>query len=90
MSVRAKFYVSEVTKSYYPNTTDRANVKLNAVMDADNKTWAKYTPSGSITLSIDNPAAVEQFKPGEYYFVDFSPAPQKEAEEVNTGAAVSA
>jgi hypothetical protein len=32
-------------------------------------------------MSIDNPAALEQFKAGEHYFVDFSPAPAAESDE---------
>jgi hypothetical protein len=52
-------------------------VTLRAVTaDTDeNKTWAKYTPSGSVTMQIDNPSAADAFEAGKTYFVDFTPAP---------------
>jgi hypothetical protein len=56
-------------------------VELAPVSDGANKTWSKYTPSGSISMTIDNPDAVGQFKIGGTYFVDFSPAPENEADE---------
>jgi hypothetical protein len=56
-------------------------VVLTAVTDDANKTWAKYTPSGKIELSIDNPDAYEAFVLGKTYFIDFSEAPAKEADE---------
>lgn len=34
--------------------------------------FTKATPSGDITLSIDNPAAAVVFKPQHYYYVDFT------------------
>ena len=56
-------------------------VVLTAVTDDANKTWARYTPRGKIELSIDNPDAYDQFELGGTYFVDFSVAPAKEADE---------
>lgn len=79
--VRGKFHVTQVTQNYYPGSDKRATVKLTAATDNNNKTWAKYTPSGSIEMQIDNPEAINQFVPGESYFVDFTPAPAKEADE---------
>lgn len=49
-------------------------VRLDAVYGKDgssNASWAKATPSGSVTLTIDNPAAWGHFKEGGFYFVDF-------------------
>ncbi|KUP22419.1 hypothetical protein [Paenibacillus sp. DMB5] len=40
----------------------------------ENKAFWEYTPAGSITLTITNEAARDQFQPGEEYFVDFTPA----------------
>lgn len=72
MSVRAKFYVTEVAR-----TVSGGRVTLQAVCrGADNKAWASYTPVGTITLTILNEVAVEHFKPGEEFFVDFTPAPK--------------
>lgn len=46
-------------------------VQLNAVY-ADkgiNKEWAKYTPAGQLSLTIDNPKAQGFFKKGVEYMV---------------------
>lgn len=56
-------------------------VVLYAVSDDANKTWARYTPCGRVELAIDNPDAYEAFVLGETYFVDFTVAPAKEADE---------
>jgi hypothetical protein len=70
MSVRAKFRVYSVTD--YGN---QKQVTLSAVADngGSNKSWAKYTPSGELKMTIDNPEASDQFAPGQHFFLDFTP-----------------
>jgi len=41
--------------------------------DEDN-TYAKFSPSAELTISIRNPALFGKFKPGEKYYVDFTQA----------------
>lgn len=72
-TVRAKFVVNGVL--------DRGNgygeVELSAVTggsDENNDFW-KYTPSGSLKMGIDNPSSLALFKPGQEYYLDFTPAP---------------
>lgn len=81
MSIRAKFHCTNVSNSGH--STNGAAVKtseqvtLHAVYGkegTDNATWAKYTPSGSLSLTIDNPEAWGQFEVGEEYFIDVTPA----------------
>jgi len=60
----------------------QSKIKLTAATGPTNKTWARYTPSGFIELQIDNPAAMDQFKLGQAYFVDFTEAPLNEADEI--------
>lgn len=66
MSVRAKFRC---------NGNKDGVVLLLAVTKGseENKTFWKYTPAGSISLSITNPDAVSQFEAGKEYYVDFTP-----------------
>lgn len=72
MSVRAKFFVQSIT-----HTTSGGSVSLSAVCRGeDNKTWAQYTPCGTITMSILNESALAQFVPGDELYVDFSQAPK--------------
>jgi hypothetical protein len=77
MNVRAKFRVTSVEH----HEGDQSTVNLAAVHGADNRTWTKWTPSGSLRLCITNPGATEQFKPGQHVFIDFSEAPEKESDE---------
>lgn len=42
--------------------------------DPENARFTKATPWGEIKMGIDNPAALEQFKVGQSYYVDFHPA----------------
>lgn len=87
MNVRAKFKVTELvnrSSNYGTTVQDSCTVKLQPAMGDENKTWSKWTPGGSIEMSISNPDAFKQFKIGEYYFVDFTAAPSTEAEEKKT------
>jgi hypothetical protein len=87
--VRAKFRcetVVSLTTSATPNPTLGVSVgekyaervKLSAVTtgpNEENKSWAKYTPLGSLEMQIDNPGAFEKFERGKEYFLDFTPVP---------------
>lgn len=41
--------------------------------DEDN-TFAKFSPSVELKITIANPALVGKFKPGEKFYLDFTPA----------------
>jgi hypothetical protein len=73
--------VERKNQIWYSADRPTTAVVLSAVSGEENKTWAKYTPSGKIELTIDNPDAYDQFELGKTYFVDFSIAPAKEADE---------
>lgn len=74
MAVRAKFFVYSVGQTIHGGSVD-----LRAVTRGeDNKAWASATPSGSITMTINNELALNFFKPGEEVFIDFTPAPKGE------------
>lgn len=82
--VRCKMKVTEVigrSSQWGTTTQETSEVTLTPVAGEENKTWAKYTPGGSVKLSINNPEAFAAFKIGETFFVDFTPAPATEAEE---------
>lgn len=74
MSIRAKFRVSSVT-DYGANQGKR--IVLNAVADnntPENERYHRYTPSGELSIAIDNPAASDQFAPGKEFYLDFTEA----------------
>ena len=53
---------------------DRGQVCLSAVTGGsdENKGFWKYTPGGDLTMTIDNQAAMDKFKPGQEFYVDFT------------------
>lgn len=44
-------------------------------LDEDN-TFAKFSPSVSLEITVANPALLGKFKPGQKFYVDFTPADQ--------------
>ncbi len=36
-----------------------------------NEGWSKHTPSGALSMTVTNEAAVAQFEQGEYYLLTF-------------------
>ncbi len=76
MSTRAKFKCDKVE-----DYGQSKKVTLSAVYEGElgpseeNKRFTKATPWGEIGLTIDNPAASCQFRPGRTYYVDFHQAP---------------
>jgi hypothetical protein len=75
VAVRAKFTVQSITQ--HAGWKDARVVRLSPVAAdgiPENERYHKYTPSGSIELTIDNPAASGQFELGKSFYVDFTPA----------------
>ena len=73
MTIQAKFQCCGKT----PHATDPGGaVAFLAVYEGEdgvNKSWSKWTPSGSISMQISNQAAYDAFEHGGYYLVDFTP-----------------
>lgn len=73
-STRAKFNCFSVT-TYSGGGSKQ--VKLQAVTDdgdPENKAFWSATPSGTVDISISNPAAADVFEAGKSYYVDFTEA----------------
>lgn len=71
--VRAKFTCTEVTQ--YAGGSKK--VVLQPVTPPPNaseedKAFWKYTPSGNLTMTIDNPPASSLFNAGGRYYIDFT------------------
>jgi hypothetical protein len=79
MTVRAMFYVKEINHRATPTPGDvNAEIKMAAAfgtylkgLPEGNKDWSKYTPSGELSITITNPAAIEQYEIGEVYSLTF-------------------
>lgn len=83
--MRAKMTVTEVTRTGFQNGPEfqmQDRIKLVAVAakaypadgaDEDN-TYAKFSPSGELSLTIANPALVGKIEPGQKFYLDFTKA----------------
>lgn len=74
-STRCKFRCHSVIDSY----GDTKVVNLSAVYapddpESENGQFWTATPSGQITLTINNPAGAAIFEQGKDYYVDLTPA----------------
>lgn len=78
--MRAKLRVSDVV-SHGPTSE---TITMNAVTgtekfgpkgEGENNTFARYTPTASLSLSITNPDLVGKFKVGQTFYADFTEAP---------------
>lgn len=82
-SMRAKLKVTNVTKGP-DNFEPYERLNFSAVYkdgaypadgsDEDN-TFSKFTPQADLSMVIQNPALLGKFKPGDTFYVDFTPAP---------------
>lgn len=79
MTIRAKMQLTHVTETVRGNQGDKI-LKFAAVYDQtipEERRFQKATPTAEFTMTVNNPLALEQFKLGEKYYVDFSPAPSE-------------
>jgi hypothetical protein len=69
--VRGKFSLNSITETAWPGKT----LKFSAVYDdgiPENQRYATATPSGSVEMHVTNEAALNQFKLGKSYYLDFT------------------
>lgn len=76
MTVRAKMRLNAITEHDTGSKTLKFYTSYDQTIPEDQR-FMKATPSGTIEMLVDNPAALEQFKIGESYYVDFTPAPKQ-------------
>ena len=72
--VRAKFMCQEIRHTHYGTAT---TIILRPQYDQsieEDKRFAKATPSGEVTMFVDNPPAQAFFELGKSYYLDFSKA----------------
>lgn len=75
MSVRAKFTVQSVKQfaGPYGSKVITLSPQYDTSIPEDQR-YAKATPQGEISLTIDNPAASDQLALGKAFYVDFTSA----------------
>jgi hypothetical protein len=70
MQTRGKFHCQSEKRVYW--NSDVRVYSFAAVCNdgtPENERYHRYTPSGSIEITVDNPSV--SFEPGKFYFVDF-------------------
>jgi len=75
--MRAKFIIESVQ-----GTESSQVLKMRAVThkpfdedgNSEDNSFAKWTPSGSLEMTITNPAVLSQLVPGDAYYLDFTKA----------------
>jgi hypothetical protein len=75
VTTRAKFRCISETRSAYNVEAGVRTYKFQALYDdtvPEDQRFAKYTPSGSLEISVDNPNV--EFKLGVQYYLDITPA----------------
>lgn len=75
--IRAKFKCQAVAHHEAPTGGVNLIVSLGAVYGkdgSDNAQWSKWTPSGTLSMTITNPEVGDFFKPGGEYYLDLTPA----------------
>ncbi len=73
--MRAKMRVTSITKNNYSEIVAFTAV-YGGNSNAEDNTYASATPSGSISLQIDNKALHGIYQPDDTFYVDFTPIPK--------------
>lgn len=76
-AIRAKFKLTGIlNQSWNLNQKEyRFDAQYDTTIPEDQR-FSQATPSGTMRMQVNNPAANEFFKLGEDYYLDFTPAPK--------------
>ena len=76
--MRAKFKIDSITFTTYSEQLKFSAVCKKTSYPADgsdeDNTYAKFTPTADLAMTITNPDLQGKFKPGQVFYVDFTPA----------------
>lgn len=77
-TIRAKFFVEEIRHIRVPGAEHYAIVMMRPVFmgcrdGRINDAWAKWMTSGQLEMALTSREAIDAFKEGKAYYLDFSP-----------------
>ena len=76
MKMRAKFVVQKIDTPWLLAERLTLSAVTDAPFDGDgnseDNTYSKWTPDGTLKITVTNPALVGTFKEGEKYYLDFT------------------
>jgi len=82
-AMRAKMRITSITKhpdfgqeTLWFRTVGKDGPYPSDGSDEDN-TFAKFTPSGTLEMAVQNPALFGKFTEGQTFYVDFTEVPPK-------------
>lgn len=82
MTTRAKMQVQTVIPHDPAQNRHYEEVKLSCVCgnqpfgpngESEDNSFARWTPTGSMQMTVTNPALFGAFKPGQKFYVDLTP-----------------
>ncbi len=75
MTIRAKFKVVAITQhTDYSAVTIKLAPRYDEKIPEDQR-YASATPSGELSMLVDNPAAIEELRLGQSFYLDLTPIP---------------
>lgn len=76
--MRAKMKVASVKATEYGEVIEAVPVcgdgSFGPNGESEDNTYARFTPAGSLSLTVNNPELLGKIKPGQKFYVDFTPA----------------
>lgn len=75
MTVRALFQLVAIKEHFTGSKTLTFGAEYDNTIE-EHRRFQKATPYGQFEMTVDNPAALEQFHLGKYYYFDVSPRPE--------------
>lgn len=79
--MRAKLSVQSVTPHGEPVSQESLHFAAVCGTDpfgpngeSEDNTYARYTPMADLRMTVTNPALLGEYKPGQKFYVDFTPA----------------
>ena len=82
-TIRAKFRCTKVQRIQTCNPDGTylqmsEEIELTAVYGGTNEAWSKWTPSGQLRMTINNPNTQGKITPEKCYYIDLIEAPEKD------------
>ena len=72
MAVRAMFQLTSIENHSHGGKTLQFQARYDDSIP-EHRRFQKATPWGEFSMMVDNPAALEQFENGKYYYLDIMP-----------------
>lgn len=73
LTARCKFTVESVTHHAYGSREVKLATHYDQALSQEDRAFSNATPSGSMTVVIQNPKVFDVFKPGQKVYVDVTP-----------------